>query len=80
MTLYYSYWIIIIFHVASFQGLGLFKLLGIITIIGTGSALISLLLLLMLPVTYAILLNGVIVGLGVIVYLYNQFSLLKLAA
>lgn len=79
MTLYYSYWIMVLYHIASFKGAGLLRLLGSITLIGIVSAIFSWMLIEVLPITYAIILNGVIVSLWVFGHIHMQLGKFKVA-
>ena len=78
MTIYYSYWIIVLFNIASFDTYGLLKLIGLISLVGIGSIIISWLLLAAMPLIIAIVLNGVIASLGVLAYIYVQWNELKM--
>ena len=78
MTVYLSFWIIVLFYVASFNIYGLLKLIGVISLVGIGSVIVSWLLLAVMPVNTAIMINGVVVGIGVVFYLYVQWNDLRM--
>jgi len=77
LTFYYSYWLNALFRAATFNRNKLLKLIGLVLLVGLISILISWLIALILPNILAIVVNGVIIGIGVSAYLIGQWGYLK---